>query len=169
MPLVIQFDNNHIFYSFEQFLEVGLYFLSLKGNKCIEMLTTKYLMRFKYLNHLIVQVNRFLFDRDVNSLNDIRGESSIFRDPLQIIIFLKRRSKKKKKSVIKLSSSLLSSSSPWQEGRYEGGWCRERRGRGGRAEGRSRSGPGAPGGPHEPVQGHAAGERGKTLQSNAIL
>lgn len=42
MPLVvIQFDN-HIFYCFEQFLEVGLYFLSLKGTKCIEMLTTKY-------------------------------------------------------------------------------------------------------------------------------
>lgn len=53
---------------------------------------------------------------------------------------------------------------PPQEGGRDWKWCRKRCGRGGWAEGSSGSGRCTPGGSTYTIQGHAAGERGKTLQ-----
>lgn len=57
---------------------------------------------------------------------------------------------------------------PLQERGGERKRCGEKGGCGGRAEGSSGSGSCTLGGPSQSVQGHAAGERGKTLQRNTL-
>lgn len=61
-------------------------------------------------------------------------------------------------------SSLPPPQSQWQEGGRERGWPGERGSPGGRAEGSSGTGRHAAGRAHDSVPGHAARERGKTLQ-----